>query len=67
MMNALHVDLLVRRHQFSLIPASNVASRMVSSICVILALLFFVLFLVGSVCRTSCVEVWKNMSSGDGG
>ena len=32
-----------------------------------LALPFFILLLVVSVYRTSCVEVWHNMSPGDGG
>ena len=28
---------------------------------------FFTLLLIGSVCGTSCVEVWQNMRPGDGG
>ena len=67
LMNALHVDWLSRRHQFSSIPASAVSARMVSPTCIILAIPFFTLLLIGSVCGTSCVEVAHNMSPGDGG
>ena len=67
LMNALHVNWLPRRHQFSLVPASDTVSRMVSPKCIIMALPFFILLLIGSVCGTSCVEVWQNTSPGDGG
>ena len=66
-MNALHVKWLSRRRQLSLIPASSAAYRMVSPTCIILALPFFILMLIGSVYRTSCVEIWHIMSPGDGG
>ena len=67
LMNALHVDWLSIRHQLSLILASVVASRMVSLTCIIMVLPFFILLLIGSVCRKSCVEVFQNMIPGDGG
>ena len=65
--NALNVGWLLIRHQFSSIPASAAATMMVSPTCIIMELPFFTLLLIGSVCGTSCVEVWKNMSPGDGG
>ena len=62
--NALHFDWLSIRHQFSSIPTSAAAARMVSPTCIILELPFFTLSLIGSVCVASCVEVWQNMSPG---
>ena len=67
MMNALFVDWLSRRHTFSLIPASAAADSMVLPTCILMKLPFFILLLIGSVCRTSCVEVCNNMSPGDSG
>ena len=67
LLNALHVDWFSMRHQFSSITASAAAARMVSPICIMLALPFFTLLLIGSVCGTFCVEVWNNMRPGDGG
>ena len=67
LMNALHINWLSRRHQFSSIPASAAAARMVSSTCIILAPPFLILLLVDSVCRTSWVDVWQNMRPWDGG
>ena len=64
LVNALNVDWLSRRHQFSLIPESIVAVRMVSPTCIMLAFPFFILSLIGSVCRNSCVDVWQNISPG---
>ena len=66
LMNALHVDWLSRMNHFSSITASATAARMVSPTCIILALPLFVLLLIGSLCGTSCVEVWQNISPVDG-
>ena len=66
LLNVLHVDWLLRWHQFSSILASAAASRMVSPMCIILGLPIFKLLLVGSVFRTSCVDVWQNISPGNG-
>ena len=43
LMNALHVDWLLIRHQFSLISASNAEARMISPTCIMMALTFFIL------------------------
>ena len=66
LINAFHVDLLSRRHQFSSIPAFAVSSRMVFPTCVIMVLPLFILLLIGSICGISCVEVLHNMRLGDG-
>ena len=63
--HALHLNWLSRRHQFSSIPASTAEVSMVSPTCIMLALPFLKLFLISSVCVTSCVEVWQNMRPGD--
>ena len=67
LMKALHVNWLSIRHQFSLITASALASRMVYPMFIMMALPFFILLLIGSVGVTSCVEFWNNTSLGDGG
>ena len=67
LMNALHVNWLLRRRQFSLILDSTAAVRRVLPTCIMLALPFFILLLIVSVYWTSCVDVWQNMSPGDGG
>ena len=66
LMNALHVDWLSRRHQFSTIPASDAAARMVLPTCIILASPLPILLFTDSVCQTYSVEVCQNMSPGDG-
>ena len=38
---------------------------MVFTTCIILELPFFILLFIGSVCWTSCVDVWQNMSPGE--
>ena len=53
LMNALHVNWLLRKHQIILIMASSAAARMVSPTCIILVLPLFILFLIVSV--NSCV------------
>ena len=71
-MKALHVYLLSRRHQFQSILASTAESRMVSPTKIMLALRllrknnYWTLSVMGSIFKTSCDEVWKNMSPGDG-
>ena len=63
LMKVLHVDLLTIRHQFSPIPDSAAAARIVSPtrIMLVLPLLldnaYFTLSVTGSVCKTSCDEV----------
>ena len=66
LINAFHVNWLSRRHQFSSIPASAAASRMVSPTCIMLASTFLTLLLIDWFCRASWVEVWQNMRSVDG-
>ena len=63
LMNALNVKWFLRRPQFSLIPASYAASRMVFSTYIIMALHLLILSLIGYVCRTSWFEVWQNMTT----
>ena len=53
LMNALHVNWLSRRHQFSSIPASAAAARMVSPTCIMLASPFLTLLLIGWFCHAS--------------
>ena len=67
LMNVLHVDQLSRSHQSSLILTFAEAARMVLPTFIMLVLPFFILLLIGSVCRTSSVEVFQNMSTRDGG
>ena len=57
LMNAFHVNWLLRRHQLSSIMYSATAARMVSITCIILTLRFFPLLLICSVYGISCVEV----------
>ena len=66
LMNALHVDWLSRRHQFSSIPASAAAARMVLPTCIMMEFPYLTLLLIGSFYRNSCVEVWQNMRPGVG-
>ena len=71
-MKVLHVDLLSRRNQFSSIPASTVAYRMVSIIHIMLALhllhenISLDSSVMGYISKTSFDKVWKNISPGDG-
>ena len=65
LINALHVDWLSRRHQFSSIKASAAAPMTVSPTCIIMESSFLTLVLIGSVCWTSWVEVWQNMRPWD--
>ena len=60
LMNALHVDWLSRRNNFSSSPASSVAARMVLPTFIMLVL-FLTLLLIYCFCRTSCVEVCQKM------
>ena len=53
LINALHVDWLSRRHQFSSIPASAAAAWMVSPTCIILASPFLTMLLIDWFCRAS--------------
>ena len=66
LINALHVDWFPRRHQFQSIPASAASARMVSPTFIMLTSPYLTLFLIGSVCWTSWVEVWQNTRPGDG-
>ena len=65
-MNALYVKWLSIRHQFLSIPASAAAARMVSPTYIVIALPFFIMLLIGSVCGTSSVEFLQYMILGDG-
>ena len=71
-MNTFHVDWLSIRHQFLSMSDSTAVYRMVSPTYIILELSLFHkntswdLSVMGSICKNSCDEVYKNMSSGDG-
>ena len=64
--NALHINWLSRRRQFSSILASAAAARMLSPECIMMALPFLALLLICSVFGISFVEVWHKMRPGDG-
>ena len=70
-MKVLHVDWFPRRHQFSSIHDSAAAYRILSPEQIMLALCLlheknsWTSFFMGSICKNSCDEVWKNMSTGD--
>ena len=71
-MKTFHVDWLSIRHQFLSMSDSTAVSRMVSPTRIVLVLHLlhdntsWDLFLMGSICKTYCYEVWKKMSSGYG-
>ena len=71
LMMALNVYWLSRRHKFSSIPDSAAESSMTSPTHIKLALCFLcqnaylISSVIGYVCKTSCDEVWQNMSPGD--
>ena len=67
LMNALHFNWFLRRHQFSFKPSSAAADRMLFPTCILLTSPLFNFLLIVSACSTSCVDVWKNMITGDGG
>ena len=72
LMKALCVKLLWMRHQFLSIPASAVEARMVYPKRIMLTLRLLqentslTLSVMGSISKTSCDQIWKNMSPRDG-
>ena len=68
-MKSLHVDWFSIRHQFSSISASDSAAMMVSPTRIIFVFHLlrkntsWTLSMMGSICKTFCDEVWKNMNS----
>ena len=72
LVKALHVDWLLRRYHFLSIPASDTSSTMVSTTHIMLALHLlcnntpWALYVMGSICKTSCDVVSQNMSPGYG-
>ena len=67
-MKLLHVDWFSKRYQFSSMPDYAAAARMVSPKDIMLALIFLrentscALFVMASICKTSCDEVLKKLS-----
>ena len=70
-MKALHVELLLKRHQFSPIPDSVYAAIivsptfMMSEFRLLCKNTYLDLSFMGYICKTSFDEVWHNMSPGD--
>ena len=72
LIKAFHVDWFSIRHQSLSIPAYTEADSMVSPtrvmfpLCLLCDNTSWISSVMGSICKTYCGEIWKNMSTGYG-